>query len=138
MLDLEFKLKPSKFYLLLQMAILIASGVIVLCLPVAMWLMTILLLVLSIYGAYMLWQFGFLLSPYSVISLRRHQDGSWLLQTNNKTYNAELRGDSTVTGFVSVLRFRLPKQSWPLSCIIFRDSLQADFYRRLLVVLKMY
>jgi hypothetical protein len=36
-----------------------------------------------------------------------------------------------------VLRFQLQDHKLPVSCIIFRDSLGSEVYRRLLVVLKM-
>lgn len=136
MLNLEFKLKPSKQYLTLLFTVFVISMVIVLTLPLEWWIKLIGLLCLFLYGGRILWQFGLLRSKHSIISIRHHSDGRWLLHTHKKVYEAELRGDSTVTGWVSILRFRILKRFWPKSCVVFRDSLRTDDYRKLLVVLR--
>jgi hypothetical protein len=138
MLDHAFHFKPSKHYLTLMSVVLFASLIIVLCLPLAGWIKGLSFLLIAVYGGHILWQFGFLRSKQSIVSIRRDSEGRWLLCTNNNVQVAELSGDSTVTGWVSVLRFYVHKRLSPKSCIVFRDSLPHDQYRKLLVVLRMY
>ncbi len=137
MLDLEFRLKSSKQYLLLFALLVLASIAIVLSLTLALWLKLIGIILIAAYGIFILIDVGLRWSPRSIIALRRHPDGMWLLQTPEKHYEGALRGDSTVTQWISVLRFQIPQQYKPKTCIIFRDSLEPDEYRRLLVILRM-
>ncbi|RDI42692.1 protein YgfX [Aquicella lusitana] len=142
----EFKLRPSRQYLALIGTVFLGSLGMVLLLPIEAWIKILICLLLFIYAGGVLWQFALLRSPHAVISLRQNQHGKWLLRTSLKVYEAELCGDSTVTPFVSILRFRLPKQGWsmlvpacfkPGVCIVFRDSLKQDDYRKLLIHLRM-
>lgn len=72
----------------------------------------------------------------SITSLKHEGDGRWHVSILNKMVEAELLGDSTVTGIVSVLRFRIAGRRMPISCVVFKDSLQSGRYRQLLVILK--
>ncbi len=53
------------------------------------------------------------------------------------TYDAKLRGDSTVTTLVSILRFDLPARRQIATCMVFKDSLPAEDYRRLISLVRM-
>lgn len=107
------------------------SAVIVCMLPVLIWLRLGLLVFLLAYGASIFWQYALLRAAWSVIAVKKLEDKRWQLTTRSDIQTAALRGDSTVTAYVSVLRFDIPERKKPLSCIIFRDSLAADEYRRL-------
>lgn len=85
------------------------------------------------YGCYLIWRDALLLGP-DAIMLLSHADGHWQLSTHTQQLTAELRGDSTVTGFVSVLRFRVEKRVLPISCVVFKDSLNPQLYHQLLRV----
>lgn len=137
MLDLEFKLKLSKHYLILMLTIFLVSIDIVFMLPIPLWIKVLASLLVAIYGVSVIWQYVLLRSRNSIISIRRQSDGTWLLQTNRNKYTADLCGDSTVTALISILRFREPKNFWRRTAIIFRDSLGVEQYRKLLVALKM-
>lgn len=136
MLDQEFKLKPSRHYLMLMLAILIISLNILLLLPTVYWMKMIGFVLLVAYGFSILWQYVLLRNRNSIIAIKKQSDGHWLVRTNQYHYEVELCGDSVVTGLVSILRFRSPKSFWRKTAIIFRDSLGDEQYRRLLVVLK--
>lgn len=69
--------------------------------------------------------------------LKYSGEGRWVIFINNTEIAASLLGDTTVTGVVSVLRFRVAHRMRPYSFVIFRDTLLADQYRQLLVILKM-
>jgi hypothetical protein len=136
--DLVFNLKPSTHYLILLGSTLLLSLLIIAWLPLGMFIKLLLQLLASAYGAHVVWKYGLLRSKHSINVLRRHKDGQWLLSTANQTYPASIRGDSTVTSVVSVLHFQLDSFRRPFACLIFRDALGTDTYRRLLVVLKMH
>jgi len=135
--DLEFKLKLSNQYLFLMLGFFSAGILIVLCLSLSLWLKGIGILLIIAYGFSVIWKFGLLRSRHSIMALRRHENGHWRLHRLENECTAVLRGDSTITGIMSILRFQVPDYYWPQTCIIFRDSLGPDVYRQLLVVLKM-
>ncbi|GEM_PF-1073825 len=131
---IEFKLQPSKKYLILLTILLAVSSMIVLSLPFNLGVKIIGLLFVGCYGGWLVWHVGLLRSPWAVTCLQPCGENQWLLQTSHSSYLAELRGDSTLTRWVAVLRFNHPQQFMPSSCIIFRDSfLEADLYRQLLI-----
>jgi hypothetical protein len=105
-------------------------------LSILIWYKLSVILLVCIYGQIIIWQFGLLRAPDSIVRLRCFPDGKWLVQTNRQQYEAILKGDSTVTTFISVLQFKAQEKRWPITCVIFPDSLQADWYRQLLVVVR--
>lgn len=137
MLDLAFRLKPSKNYILFMLTVLVLSIIIILVLPFDLGIKCLGLLLSCGYGSYVVRQFGLLQNKHSITAIQRQNDGCWILHTNKKTYHAKLSGDSTVTSLVSILRFRIPSRLFKKTCIILSDSLHPDDYRRLLIALKM-
>jgi hypothetical protein len=91
---------------------------------------------LCLYGIYLLWNNGFLRGKSSVRFLKYCDERRWQIEVGSERVEAELLGDSTVTGVISVLRFRITGRLLPLPCIVFRDSVPQHRYRQLLVVLK--
>lgn len=136
MLDLEFNLKRSNYYLGLLVSVLLANSFVVFYLPFALSVKLIIFFMMTIYVGYIIWRHVCLQSKHSIRSIRRHADGSWSLQTKSKRYSSVLRGESTVTTLISILRFRAHNEVWPRSCIIFCDALPADRYRQLLITLR--
>jgi len=132
----EFKLKPSKQYIFLICIVFLLSLTIILCLPVGGALKLCGFFLTWIYGAYLLSNDGLLRGKQAITSIKYAGDGCWQISMTDKTLDAELLGDSTVTGMVSVLRFRIISQRWPIACVVFRDSLPLDRYRQLVVQLK--
>lgn len=140
MLNLEFNLKPSKRYLSFLSILILTSIVIVLNLSISVWLKGAGILVVIGYGTHLFWQYGLLRSQYSIISLKRYDDG-WHIVTQKKVYKGVLLGESTLSGLASVLRFRLDDIhslfNRTKTCLIFPDSLARGQYRQLLVTVKM-
>ena len=116
---------------------LIGSGVIVVLLPRAWWLRCILFALLIGYGAVIFWRFVLLKSKDSIIRLKNLGEKRWQVTTNSDVFESLLRGDSTVTPVVSILRVDRPGRRLPLVSIIFRDSLPEGEYRRLIGMLRM-
>lgn len=135
--NLEFKLHPSKFYCFFLSFTLLMSVVIVIVLPIAVWLCAIMVAVLVVYGATIFWRFALLKAPLSIIRLRQREARNWQVTTNSIVTSAVLRGDSTVTTVVAVLRFDFASRTRPVSCMIFRDSMGAEEYRRLVGLVRM-
>ena len=79
-----------------------------------------------------LYHHAFLRHRHSVISLCKIDNENWMLRTVTASYHGKLAGDSTITRWVSILRFQLNNQH-QLSFIVLDDSLVAqDGYRHLL------
>lgn len=138
MLDREFQCKPSRFFLMGILGISVVSSGIAFYLPVSVAVKFLCCLLVFCYGGYIFWQYGILQGMYSIVGLRHQSDGLWLLKARYDGFTAELMGDSTVTRWVSVLRFRIPKRFSKKTCILFYDSLPEGQYRELLVRLRMF
>lgn len=136
MLNREFYLQPSKTFLLLMMVCFVAAAVIVLTSSFICIIKIMLLIMLITYVFYIGSRYVLLRSSKSILIIKRHSDGHWQLNTSHHETFAWLIGDSTVTRFVCVLRFKFPGHFFLTSSIIFFDSLSNDEYRRLLMLLR--
>jgi len=67
-----------------------------------------------------------------------HDANGWYLRKAGRFIPIIPLGDSTVTSFVSILRFKQDKKWLKQSCIIFRDSLSDNDYRRFFVRMKYF
>lgn len=132
----EFAFKPSKQYLGLYGAMFLASLMIIFILDLPLGIRLLLLIAVSCYMGYQCWRFILLRSQHSILRIQWLGEGQWQIATRDHCYRASLCGHSTVTPFLSVLRFRIAKQWRPVSCVIFRDSLGAENYRRLFIEIK--
>lgn len=114
---------------------ILVSIVSALLLP-TMFLMKLLLTIfVLIYGAQVIWKYGFLQHKNSVIGLSFNAEG-WQVHLPDKVIPAELCGDSTRTKLVSILRFSVAGERLKHSCVIWRDAITRDEYRRLGVIAK--
>ena len=116
---------------------LFGSGVIIVMLPFVIWLKMLLLAMLLGYGVFLMLKFALLRTAFSVTALKKMDEKRWQAMTRAGALDAKLRGDSTVTTLISVLRFDVSGQKHPLVSIVFRDSLPADDYRRLVGIIRM-
>jgi hypothetical protein len=94
----------------------------------------LILLVLS-YGSRLFWNRALLQGGDSILRLS-YDSERWELQDRIKTWNAELCGESTITHFLSILRFTTPNKRKKRTCLIFKDALGQDRYRQLVVILR--
>lgn len=96
------------------------------------------LILVCAYSFSLCWRVGLLRGKQAITCLRHSPDGSWHVCMRNQFTAVELRGESTVTPLVSVLRFRVKEEPVSISCVIFCDALSvSNAYRHLLVALRM-
>lgn len=132
----DFKCKISKSFFIITAILLCSSLFIVLTQPLGWAARFALIAILAVYGGYIVWRHVLLQGRMAVNRLIYQGHGRWQISTPHQSYTAELRGDSTVTAWVSILRFNIPERRFPVSVTVFRDSFVKDEYRRLIVLLK--
>lgn len=132
----EFNIIPSTSYIILLTLFVMGSLVVIVALPLGFGAKSLLFIALTVYGAQLIWRNGLLKSRHSIMSLVQQAENSWVITTRTQRHEATLRGDSTVTHLASVLRFQLSTQRFPLSCTLFRDSMEPDAYRQLTVAIR--
>jgi hypothetical protein len=132
-IDINFRLS-AQFTLLISTVIL-ASVVIVLTLPILAPIKAFLLLFSAIYGILIFREHGLRHTHQAVQGLKLTSAG-WFLRDKQGVLSVELLGESTITGFASVLRFKSVDSGKKRSCVVFNDALTSDDYRRLIVQLR--
>lgn len=132
----EFSLRPSPSYLILLSLFVVGSLAVTLTIPADWRIRFFLFLAVAVYGGQIIWCDGLLKGKNAIQTMTLLSDDQWLLMTSAGRFEATLKGDSTVTHLVSILRFKLEGQRFPLSCTVFKDSLPPDDYRRLVVAIR--
>lgn len=127
---IEFKLKSSGQFIAIFGLVLVLSVIILLFVSMSFWIKLAGLIGIVCYSIHLFREYILLNSDTAIRRLISHEDG-WLLQTKQALLKAELCGESTITNFVSVLRFRIQHTKHCKTSIIFRDSVATGFYRRL-------
>ena len=135
MQKIDIQIKPSTQGVILFICSFFGGFVIIYSLPGLGWMKIILAIVTLIYGISILKRDILLKHPYSIVRLSKQKDDSWYLYNSKGYTEAILSGDSTVTTVCSVLRFKVPNHFFKYSCLIFRDSINTEAYRRLLLQL---
>jgi len=128
----DIYLKPSKYYISLCVVLLLGSIASIFYLNLKGWLTLLMLFLTFWYAMYVIKSYATNHALQKVCALG---DGMWMLTTKQKSYIAHLCGDSTVTPFFCVLRLAIPGKRCRYTCVIFRDTQDAQTYRRLLVEL---
>lgn len=145
MQDHEFILRRSNRFLCLSIGLTIASLAIVISLAIPVSLKCCLFMLVLVYGTFIIRQYAFLQGSKAIVAIRRLSDGRWYVSTRDHSVPVRLVGESTVTNFAMVLRFRKVGGSWAAPrlhffngsvCVVFPDALAPDLYRQLLVILK--
>lgn len=131
----DFHFTPSRYYLLIFGVIVVASVLILCGLAIPLWLKFIAIAVVILHGGRVAWRYVLLRDKLSITSIRYTDEKRWVIQNGEGTFAATLHPGSTVTKVVMLLHFRIPGKMIPLKSIIFRDSLPADDFRQLLVIL---
>ena len=117
----------SSYFVMLQVFLLIGSLACISYLSCSVWLKFSLILIVCAYSVWILshnrqWQ-----------SIGEDADGWYLIKKNGQKIPACWLGDSTVTSFVSILRFKVDGCFFRQSCLVFRDSMPDNLYRQLTV-----
>jgi hypothetical protein len=132
---LILNLKPSKTAFLLLFILGAAS----LLLPIFFNFylgFKLLLTALSFCYVFYLMKEAALSAKHSIIGLRKLPNGEWYVQKRDTEVRAILRADSTLTHLVSVLHFHHCDTDRIDTCLLFPDSLAANQYRAMLVLIK--
>jgi hypothetical protein len=132
---IDIELKPSKSFILFLLINLLCCLAIVATLPLAMGIKIFVEIVVLLYGGHLLWERGWLLGRRSITRLCRDQDG-WQWHDRHSVWHGEIGNDSTLTGFLGILRLKPQGARRKHSCLIFKDTLSADSYRRLIVTVR--
>ena len=132
----EIKIQPSRQFISLILVIVIGSISIICALGVGLLIKSFLLSMTIYYWHTIFYRYGILQHPQAWIKLNLNADGSCLVHQQRQQYEAQLSGNSIITNFVCILRFTLSEQQKKHSCLIFRDAIQPDLYRRLLIQLR--
>lgn len=132
MQKLEIQLRVSKQFLLLFGAIIISCALIILYLPIALILKIFLWLLTIGYSVPIFYRDILLRSPKSIKKIIMHYP-DWSIQIGDQMHKVIVRGDSTVTSKLSILRFNTLEKKFKCSSIVFKDAMLADEYRQLLV-----
>lgn len=130
----KFLIKPSRFYLVLMVLVFLASILMVFMTSLASVYKFLLLFFVVCFGVQLFWRFVLLRDRYSVIGLKKLDGGEWQIDCPVRVFNGKLRGDSTLTQWVSVLRFDVHGLRRPLVSIIWFDSLSREAFRQLRVL----
>lgn len=130
---IDIKLKPSKLFIALIGVTVLCCLVIILTLPIAKLSKGFLCMLILPYGWVVLRDYGLLQCRHSIVGLSLIA-GVWQLQDRLQVSTAELGGESTLTTWVHVLCFKT--QTGRRSCVIFKDALSREDYRRLSVLVR--
>lgn len=133
----EFKLKPSKWYLGALIWLVLGTACMFLTLPFTGSEKGAALVLLILYGAHLVYHHGLLRGKQALLTFKRNSDHTWQIKTQHARYQATLAGDSAVTRFVSVLRFKVDGIRRPFNCVVFYDALDPDSYHALLMLVKL-
>lgn len=133
----EFKLVPSRQYIIIMGIFSISSLIIFLYSSFPMMLKLPFFLFLLAYIVRVIVAQVLLKSNSSIIAIRVKGEGEYYLSTRKKVIEANIMSYSAITSFVSLLRFQVGSRELLPRCIVFRDSLKEGEYRKLLVILQM-
>lgn len=119
-------IKKSNTAIIVILFFLLGSVAIIFTLPLMLSIQLFLMLFLLLYGI-------FIFPPFFSVKALRYTGDGWKLFLRDRVLDAALSGDSTVTRWVCILRFSIPDRRWKYACVIFRDAMTKEAYRRLVV-----
>lgn len=136
--DHKFLLKPSKYYSIFLAIALLASVIVVVTIKANIWIKLLVLALLAFYGSYTFLRYALLKTRDSILALQLVSGNEWQVTTRAGVQSMEVQGDSTITPWLSVLRFKVSGKRSALSCIVLKDSLPDEEYRQLVAILRMH
>lgn len=129
---LDIDLRPSKLFALLLIVISIGSLIIValsiftLANKILLSLLVILYTLLIAYREF-----------WKHVSIRIIADSNgWRIGKNSQLSPIKILGESTVTRWGCVIRYKVENSFFTKTCLVFRDSVGQDEFRQLLVALR--
>jgi len=142
MQNIDISIKPSKQFIALLLLALITSLGVILIIPLSLWHRLLLIMLVITYSAWIVKSHGLIHNAHSILKLQLLSKGLCRLYYPGYFIEGTIRGDSTVTIYLSILRFSIlaldnPKnKSRIVSCVLFRDSMDKTSYRQLLLWLR--
>jgi hypothetical protein len=132
MRSIDIQIKPSKLFILFLSITLLCCMTIVATLPLSFLNKILLAAAVFAYGWSLLRDW---ILPHGkrVITRLSYASQGWMLTDREDTYRCELCGDSTLTPFLAILRFKLEGERKKRTCLLFKDIVDPDLYRRLMV-----
>ncbi|VVC75810.1 hypothetical protein AQUSIP_11070 [Aquicella siphonis] len=131
----DFELKLSWQYIILSLVLLLFTLALLISLTAGIWIRLGLISAAAVYGTIIVRRHGLLCGDHAVLRITSLGQGQWCVHTRAALLQGVLKGDSTVTRWVAVLRFQIEGRYFPVTCLVFRDSCRPGYYRRLLVTL---
>lgn len=138
MQSIDIHFKPSKTVIFLYLFLWLGSIGAIVYIPVTVMMKLLLLTIITVYAFTLVYLHGFLQGPTAITGLRYLSDDYWQVRLNKNEFTGILKGDSTVTTWVSVLRFKRSDKKLIYSYLLVRDSFEFDMYRRLLLRLRCF
>jgi hypothetical protein len=132
MLKLDINLVPSKLFTTVIALIFLCSAVVVMTLTMILFAKLCLIFLSAAYSAYIIFYYGLLKSQKSILKISLSPDG-WTIWDKHRVHAAELCGSSTITRIVCVLRFKILSERSKRSCLVLKNSLDPNLYRKLLM-----
>jgi hypothetical protein len=132
---IDIRFKPSKLFILFVLLSVAACFALVFTLPVTHLKKFFLCCFVLTYGGHVLWDRALLQHGHSLLRMS-YDGGTWQLQDRIRTWQAEICGESTITSFLSILRFTAPNKRKKRTCLVFKEVLGSQTYRQLIVILR--
>jgi hypothetical protein len=124
--EIKIHLRRSNFFTTLLFFVVLGSVIVILNLPVFWWMKLILVFFVLMYGG------KIFLNQREILGFSFDEKG-WNLLLREGKISVLLANDSTVTRWVSVLRFSVEGKWLKKSCLVWWDSVSRDEYRKLIV-----
>jgi ABC-type multidrug transport system permease subunit len=138
MQNIDIHFKPSKIAIILIIGVSFGGATAIANAHFSWLTMIILYIVLFIYMSGVFYRHGLLRGQKAIKSLKYISGHHWGIEINQDYFVGKLRGDSTITLFLCVLRFEFSDNRFIKSYLLFYDSFEADSYRKLLLQLRCY
>jgi len=131
MQNIDIKLKPSRCFLWLLAVVWFIGNILIFCTNMSFIIKVILWIAMLFYWQYILKLHGTLQNKKSITSLQL-RDKQWFVNH----YPVSVLGDSTITQFISVLRFKCNVTKRVFVSVILPDSLEMISYSQLVMRLR--
>jgi hypothetical protein len=126
-----FSITPSPRYRLFLILLLLLSGGILVCLPLPVLIKGVAFVLFLLYGYHLLQR------PGMIRSLTHLNQRLWMLEkSDGQQVRGKLLGDSMVTQWAVILRFKIEGHFFSETHVIACDAMPKDRFRQLLVILR--
>ena len=130
-------LQPSTTLAVLLLSVGLAACLILLCMPVALWIKTTAILLISLATIWHMAQYALLLLPGSIIKLELTTRAEFFVtQRDGQKIKAEVLTTSFVAWYLVMLNLKFPASRLARHVVLIPDMLDSEAFRRLRVWLR--